>query len=213
MNSEQRENFRNLLLNEKDRFNNTIAKMNEHGSGEANNLSSTELSSYDNHPAELGTEVFNLGMNLNLKANETNQIKEIERALNKIDKGVFGQCEICKNEISTERLQVRPYVRLCINCENDQNNEKENIKKARPVEEQVIGSPFGKKYLNKQEDDEHEGLDYLNDLMKYGSASSPQDMGGYKDYKEFYTNEVDEQGSVDKMDKFSNSDYERQLPD
>jgi len=204
--------FRDLLLKEKEKFNDTITKMNEHGIADTDNFSSTELSSYDNHPAELGTEVFNLGMNLNIKANETNQIKEIDRALKKIENGTFGSCEICKSEISNERLEIRPYVRFCIHCEEEKNNEKENVKKARPIEEKVIGSPFGKKYLNKQEDDEYEGLDYLNDLMKYGSAASPQDMGGYHDYKEFYTNEVDEQGNVDKMDNLSNEQYERQLP-
>lgn len=213
MNSHRREYFKKLLLEEKERLNNIIEKMNENDIGMTGRLSSTELSSYDNHPAELGTEVFNLGMNLNIKENGRNQIKEIERAVKKIENDTFGICERCKKEISNKRLETRPYVRLCIDCENDNNNEKENIKKARPVEEDVIGAPFGKKYLNKQEDDEYEGLDYLNDLMKYGSASSPQDMGGYRDYKEFYTNEVDKQGNVENTDNISNSDYERQLPD
>ncbi|MGE5474914.1 MAG: TraR/DksA C4-type zinc finger protein [Ignavibacteriales bacterium] len=213
MNKEEKDYFRNLLFREKDKFNETIDKMKDNGSGDMSQLNPTELSSYDNHPAELGTEVFILGMNLNLKANEVNQIKEIERAIKKIDNDIFGICEKCRNEISKERLEVRPYVRLCIDCENENNNEKENVKKARPVEEEVMGSPFGKKYLNKQEDDEYEGLDYLNDLMKYGSASTPQDMGGYKDYKEFYTNEVDRQGNVEKTDNLSNQDYIRQLPD
>lgn len=213
MNNERKEFFKKILLEEKERFNNTITKMDEHGIANTDELSSTELSSYDNHPAELGTEVFNLGMNLNLKANEKNQIKEIKRAVGKIDKGTFGICEACKSEIPEERLEVRPYVRLCISCENNENNEKENVKKARPVEEDVIGSPFEKKYLNKQEDDEYEGLDYLNDLMKYGSASSPQDMGGYRDYEEYYTNEVDKQGIVEETDNLSNEDYKKQLPD
>jgi hypothetical protein len=72
---------------------------------------------------------------------------------------------------------------------------------------------MGRKYLNKREDDEHEGMDQLNDLMKYGSAYSPQDLGGYHDYEEFYTNEIDMQGIVDDMDQVSNEEYKRQLPD
>jgi hypothetical protein len=32
-------------------------------------------------------------------------------------------------------------------------------------------------------------------------------------YKEFYTNEIDNQGIVDDMDKFSNEEYIEQLPD
>jgi len=211
MSKNSKDYFRNLLLKEKEKFMDIIAKMDENDIGETSRFSSTELSSYDNHPAELGTEVFNLGMNINLKANETNQIKEIERALKKIDKGSYGNCEMCKKEISDERLDVRPHARLCIDCENEQNNEKNNVKKARPIEEEVIGSPFGKKYLNKQEDDEHEGLDILNDLMKYGSSSSPQDMAGFKDYEEYYTNKVDNQGNVDNMDNLSNSDYKKSI--
>jgi hypothetical protein len=38
-------------------------------------------------------------------------------------------------------------------------------------------------------------------------------MGGYHDYDEFYTNEVDKQGIVDDMDQVSNDEYKRQLPD
>jgi hypothetical protein len=83
----------------------------------------------------------------------------------------------------------------------------------RPNEELIWDAPFGRKYLNKREDDENEGLDYLNDLVKYGTSDSPQDMGGYYDYEEFYTNKVDTQGIVDKMDRISNEQYKRQLPD
>ena len=57
-----------------------------------------------------------------------------------------------------------------------------------------------------------QGLDYLNDLMKYGSADSPQDLGGYRDYKNYYNNEQDEQGIVDSMDKIFNEEYKKQLP-
>jgi len=89
----------------------------------------------------------------------------------------------------------------------------EILAKGRPNEELVWDAPFGRKYLNKREDDEYEGLDYLNDLVKYGSSDSPQDMGGYNDYEEYYTNEIDNQGIVDHMDKVSNDEYKRQLPD
>jgi hypothetical protein len=48
--------------------------------------------------------------------------------------------------------------------------------------------------------------------MKYGSSDTPQDMGGYQDYEEFYTNEIDNQGIVEEIDKISNEQYRRQLP-
>lgn len=88
----------------------------------------------------------------------------------------------------------------------------ESLKNQRPVEEKVIDMPRGRKYLNSREDDEFEGIDQLNDLLKQGSADTPQDMGGYEDYEEFYTNKLDMQGIVDPMDNISNEQYKRQLP-
>ena len=74
-----------------------------------------------------------------------------------------------------------------------------------------MDTPLGRKYLNKREDDEYEGIDQLNDLMKYGSSDTPQDLGGYNDYKDFYTNKVDNQGIVDNVDKISTKQYKDQL--
>mgnify|MGYP006309158807 CR=1 FL=1 len=43
-------------------------------------------------------------------------IKKIKKALERIDNGTFGQCEICEEEISLERLKARPVTTLCIKC-------------------------------------------------------------------------------------------------
>jgi YteA family regulatory protein len=205
--------FNSLLLRERESFEDTLKKMKEHGVANGDNFNSGELSSYDNHPADLGTEVYQEGMNSNLKTHELYQLSQVDMALEKLEKGTFGVCEFCGKEIFKERLEVKPYARLCIECENSRDTNMNYLRNERPVEEKVVDAPFGRKYLNKQEDDEYEGLDYLNDLMKYGSSSTPQDMGGYKDYKEFFTNEVDNQGVVDKMDNISNEQYKNQLPD
>lgn len=212
MNSEEINHFKELLMKQKLNFENTIEKMKKNKQAEQDKYSPTELSNYDNHPADTGTEVFQAEHNNALRVHEEYQLYEVGIALEKIEKGEYGICEFCGNEIDRERLEALPYTRLCIKCADTRSQETDTVRHGRPVEELVIGSPFGRKYLNKQEDDEHEGLDYLNDLMKYGSASTPQDMGGYDDYDDFYTNEVDRQGIVDKMDSISNEQYKRQLP-
>lgn len=205
--------FKQKLLNEKKRFCDILNMMEEHKNGEQDRYASGELSNYDNHPADLGTEVFQLGINMALKVNEEYNISQIEDALNRIDNGTYGICEICKNEIDIERLETLPFARKCLTCENQSRPEVSSDKFSRPVEESIIDAPFGRKYLNKREDDEYEGLDYLWDLMKYGNADSPQDLGGYNDYEEFYTNQVDNQGLVEGIENISNEDYKKQLPD
>lgn len=194
----------------------TLRSMANGGAGENDKLSPTELSNYDNHPADVGTELYMSGLNKALIVHEENIIDEIRRAKSRIAEGSYGQCELCRKEIPLERIEAIPYARLCIQCENaDEKGRliaREMSSAARPVEEAAMDSPFGRKYLNKREDDEYEGLDQLWDLEKHGSSDSPQDMGGYEDYEEFYTNEIDRQGIVDPMDRISNEQYKRQLP-
>ncbi len=207
------EKFRNLLLEKKKEVESTLNKMHDNQTGSQSMYQPTELSNYDNHPAELGTELFITEMNNALIVHEENILNEINDALDRIESGNYGECFFCGREIPDERLEAIPYARTCIECEESKTAGLNDLKKDRPVEEQVWDAPFGRKYFNSREDDEYEGLDYLNDLMKYGSSDTPQDMGGYEDYEEFYTNEIDRQGIVDPMDRISNEQYKRQLPD
>ncbi len=183
-------------------YDNREAQMSEHYP--------TELSNYDNHPADLGSELYSVEMNMALKVHEQSKLNDINKALEKIENGTYGKCEKCKQEISYERLEALPSAKYCMNCEKEK--EASEINTPDMQYDEVFDAPFGRKYLNKREDDEFEGMDQLNDLMKMGSADTPQDMGGYQDYEEFYTNEIDNQGIVEEVDKISNEQYKRQLP-
>lgn len=44
------------------------------------------------------------------------ELNEIELALDKIRDGSYGICEMCEDEISTERLKVKNFARFCIAC-------------------------------------------------------------------------------------------------
>lgn len=44
------------------------------------------------------------------------KLKEINLALEKIEKGNYGICEKCKKEIEIERLKAIPEARFCKNC-------------------------------------------------------------------------------------------------
>lgn len=213
MNREKMDHYKQLLLENKMQLEQTINRMKENKTAEQDKDSPTELSNYDNHPADTGTQLYDLEHNMALKIHEEHLLKDVNVALKRVEDNNYGKCAFCGRDIAVERLEAIPFTRLCLDCENSREVTPEVLSKQRPNEEKVIDAPFGRKYLNKQEDDEHEGMDLLNDLMKYGSADSPQDMGGYHDYKNYYNNEVDRQGIVDDMDQMSNDEYRRQLPD
>ena len=44
------------------------------------------------------------------------RLKDIDDALEKIEKGTYGKCEKCGGEIPKERLEANPEARDCIEC-------------------------------------------------------------------------------------------------
>jgi len=46
----------------------------------------------------------------------TREIASTDRALERIDKGEYGYCVECGEQISEGRLEARPEAALCINC-------------------------------------------------------------------------------------------------
>lgn len=210
MDTKKLKHFKEKLITEAGRIHGTLDQMHANGEAEMSDFSSNELSNYDNHPADLGSELYSVEMNMALKVHEQSKLNDINKALNKLKNGTYGKCEKCNKEIPLERLEAMPSAKLCMSCEKEK--EAHEINTPDMSYDEVFDAPFGRKYLNKREDDEFEGLDQLNDLMKYGSADTPQDMGGYQDYEEFYTNEIDNQGIVEEIDKISNQQYKDQLP-
>ena len=54
---------------------------------------------------------------LSIEYNLELRLKDINSALEKIEKGKYGVCEKCGKEIPIERLKIYPEARLCIECE------------------------------------------------------------------------------------------------
>lgn len=44
-------------------------------------------------------------------------LREVNAALERIDKGAYGRCESCRQEIPGDRLDARPMARLCMTCQ------------------------------------------------------------------------------------------------
>ena len=60
---------------------------------------------------------------LRIRDRERRLILKIKAALERIDDGTFGICEICGEEISEKRLKVRPVTTLCIDCKTREEAE------------------------------------------------------------------------------------------
>ncbi len=60
---------------------------------------------------------------LRLRGREQRLLKKIEAAIEKIDSGSFGICDVCGEEISIKRLEARPVTTMCIFCKTEQEEE------------------------------------------------------------------------------------------
>jgi len=53
-----------------------------------------------------------------LSDNERKMLDSIDAALRKIDNGIYGVCEHCKNPIEKKRLKALPSARYCLPCQS-----------------------------------------------------------------------------------------------
>lgn len=68
------------------------------------------------HKDENAEEVEAYSSLLSVEYNLENRLKDINKALEKIEKGKYGICEICNASIELERLRVAPEASLCVKC-------------------------------------------------------------------------------------------------
>jgi len=172
------------------------------GLGESIRDNTSELSSYDNHPGDIGTETFEAEKNFSFRNNDKFIIAEVDEALRKIKNGKYGICENCGKEIAEERLDIIPYARLCIYCEEKFPQKAEDQEKGRPIEEQVLMPPFGRSFRDNSLEDSvmYDGEDAWQDVNVYNVVTSDNPFS--KD---------DSMGYVENVESISNEQYKKQL--
>ena len=125
-----KEAIKEYLIKEKQRLQDQLYA--EEGIGRSISLRDNvdELSLADNHPADLGSELFERSKDLSVREKQSYLLNNIELALAKLESGCYGICEHCGQEIMEERLEALPYVRLCIHC---QEEEEKQFGSGRPI--------------------------------------------------------------------------------
>jgi DnaK suppressor protein len=66
----------------------------------------------DENAEEVATYSTNLTLERTLEAN----LRDVEKALERIKKGTYGICKYCNKEITEKRLRARPASSSCIEC-------------------------------------------------------------------------------------------------
>jgi len=67
-------------------------------------------------------ELIEKEMGFLMSSNMVNNLKEVEEALERINKNEYGKCQHCGAEISPKRLDVLPFARFCVPCQENMEN-------------------------------------------------------------------------------------------
>lgn len=73
-----------------------------------------ELSSVDQHPADVASEVFEREKDESIVQGFDIELEEIGSALGRIEDGSYGECETCHKPIGEARLEAMPHARYCV---------------------------------------------------------------------------------------------------
>src|SRR3954449_8112412 len=98
---------------------------------ESEGESLSELSSVDQHQADVGTETFEREKDLSILEQIDAELSDVEHALKRLDDGTYGTCEVDGKPIPEERLEAMPAARLCL---EHQAEAEQHAARARPVE-------------------------------------------------------------------------------
>jgi RNA polymerase-binding transcription factor DksA len=105
---------RERLVQDRDRVTELIAGLRAEGLDEEEAAQSGELTHYDQHPADQGSETFEREKDLAILEQLENDLAEIEAALQRLDEGTYGIDEVTGDPIDPERLEALPTARTNI---------------------------------------------------------------------------------------------------
>jgi len=66
--------------------------------------------------ADAGSKTFEREQELSIANNRRDLLVQMERAMERLDKGTYGRCESCHEPIMKARLQAFPSATLCVTC-------------------------------------------------------------------------------------------------
>jgi len=215
LNKDQYKHYKYLLKQLREDHTEVVDDMLQGAPGGYRVSEDSELSRYDNHPADTATELSDAEHLFALRKSQEYAIKEIDDALNKIKTNTYGICESCGKEIDPKRLEIIPYARNCIKCESSIEHEVnfDRVSKSihRPVEEDVLEKEMRGDFLHDISGDEpYDGEQALEEVLSFGSSDSPQDGAPLGNRQDAAENDRSLH-EIEDVEQISNEMYKQQL--
>lgn len=169
LDSSQLNHLKAMLLEERQWLEAHLQQNGHFGLNESMRDQIGELSVSDNHPADIGSEMFERSKDIGLHENRERHLTDVKEALSRMERGEYGRCQACGAPISYERLQAIPSAAYCVDHVPDPS-----LSQRRPVEEQLLAPPFGRTSLDElSEQNQFDGEDAWQIVESWGTSNSP----------------------------------------
>lgn len=197
--NESKQQLKQRLIEERQCIIERIKSIDQGGLNQSLGESIGELSVYDNHPGDVASEVFERSKDFSLRDNAMLIIRAIDDALEKMDTGAYGECDVCGKEIFLERLEAVPYTTLCIQCKED--DEKLTGTGDRPVEEEVMADIYSIPFDDEINNVAFDWEDSFQEVARWNEHAVRSGAGSYYGAGELV--EEDQRGVVEDVDNIS----------
>lgn len=163
----------------------------------------SELSLADNHPADIGTEVYERARDVARHDALISRSSAIDAALTRWDEGKYGICEHCGGEIPLARLEVIPHTTVCTVCSKLEEQEEQHSFYRQPVENELLNSSFTHVLKDTSGTAAFDREDAFQAVARFGTSDSPQDVGtnrNIEDYESLYEDGDEALGAVEQVE-------------
>lgn len=174
--------YKNILLEEKERIEKALENRDNHQEND-------ELSTIDNHPADIGTELFMREQDEGFKTSFKETLEEIEYSLSNIQDGTYGTCSVCGEQIVEDRLEAIPYASTCTSCMEDGDDEEDKFESL--DEEYISKKSHSRDNVQFDREDSYQEVAEYEKIPKDPSYSTGDYMGVIDKDEEKNTENVD----------------------
>jgi YteA family regulatory protein len=161
-----------------------------------------ELSAYDNHPADLASELVDRQREVALEEHRVQELEKINTALEAIENGDYGKCQVCAEEIPFERLEALPTALYCVNHSLETAGGDD-----RPVEEDLLEPAEVNTFRHNSRDGIVDTEDSFEEVARFGTSETPSDLvGDYDSFNELYNKGKNEESYTEDYETYSATD-------
>lgn len=115
--------YKKILLVLRQKLVGNVNFMEDEALGKSGQDASGDLSNVPIHMADVGTDNYDRDLTIGLIQNGEEELRAIDEALERISNKTFGSCEECGKKVSKVRLTALPYVKNCIECQRQEEEE------------------------------------------------------------------------------------------